>query len=101
MTARLITLSHRRGGRDTSPRKYSASRSGCCMELQGQNQISLTGFDVKQPLRIAALDASIGRAGSGLSVIRQRAARPNLQPLVARADHGMIRPEGRSRRGQQ
>jgi hypothetical protein len=31
------------------------------MELQGQNQISLTGFDVKLPLQIAVLDASIGR----------------------------------------
>ena len=41
------------------------------------------------------------RAGSRLSVIRQRAARPNLQPLVTRADHGMIRPEGRSRGGLQ
>src|SRR5262249_57931215 len=26
---------------------------------------------------------------------------PNQQPVVARVDHGMIRPEGRSRRGPQ
>jgi hypothetical protein len=32
------------------------TRAGCV-----QNPISLTGFDVKHPLRIAALDASIGR----------------------------------------
>ena len=35
-----------------------------------------------------------------ITVIRRRYAdRPHRQPVVARVDHGMIRPEGRSRRG--
>src|SRR6516164_6312081 len=36
------------------------------------------------------------------AVIRRRSAdRPDRQPVVARVDRGMIRPEGRSRRGPQ
>jgi hypothetical protein len=37
-----------------------------------------------------------------MAVIRRRYGdRPGRQPMVARVDHGMIRPEGRSRRGPQ
>jgi hypothetical protein len=37
-----------------------------------------------------------------MAVIRRRAGdRPGRLPMVTCADHGMIRPEGRSRRGTQ
>jgi len=47
------------------------------------------------------------RASLTLAAIEKRsfadpsADRPDRQPVVTRVDHGMIRPEGRSRRGPQ
>jgi hypothetical protein len=66
-----------REARTPAPRKYSASRSGCCMEPWGQNQISLTGFDVNRTLRIAALDVAVGRIGFE-RVVAETTGRPAL-----------------------
>ena len=37
--------------------------------------------------------------GRRIAVIHRHSTRPDRQPMVAGIDHGMIRPEGRSRRG--